>query len=498
MRNAMGARRAILAVILAAAIGPAEAAERPWVAVGTSHFTVVSNAGEGAARDIAYQFEQVRSVVKSLWPWARIQTGRPFFVVVARDARDLRVLAPQYWQGPGFRPAAVYVSGVDRDYVALRTDVDRRDELTLNPYATAYEGFASVMINASFPRDAPLWFRFGLQELIGNTLVRQKDIHVGRIIPYHLQRLAQGPLMPLPRLLEATRESVNLRDESTRRLFDAQAWAFVHYLVFGEKQANLPRLNRLNALILTGQPAQAAVREAFGDLAALESGFRMYLTQRLYSYTQVNLDLDVSKEAFTVRTLAPAEAAALRAGFLAAMRRPVEARALLAEARTANESLPGVYEVEGLLLDAEGKRDEARAAFERAIALGSESYYTHYRRASLAWPSGEGDFAPIVRDLEAAARLSPDYAPAHAWLAHARIETGAVPAAIESARKAVALEPGESVNHRALARGLANGGQYAEAMESIQRAIMLADNDRERADAEELKSWIRSIAAEKK
>lgn len=499
MRNAAWMRNAILGAVTAAAIVPAEAAERPWIAVGTPHFTVISNAGEGTARDVAFQFEQVRSVFKSLFPWGRIQSGRPFFVVVARGEKDLRALAPQYWQGPGFRPVAVYVSGVDRDYVGLRDDVDRRDELSLNPYAVAYEGFASVVITASFPRDAPLWFRYGLQELIGNTLVRQKDIHVGRIIPYHLERLAQGSRLPLPQLLEATRESVNLRDETTRRLFDAQAWAFFHYLVFGEKQANLPRLNRLSALMLAGRPAQAAVQEAFGDLSALEGRFRNYWSQRLYAYIQVNLDLNVSKDAFTVRTLGPAEAAALRAGFLAAMRRPAEVRALLAEARAGNASLPGVYEVEALLLDAEGKRDDARAAFARAIALGSESYYAHYRHASLAWPSGEGaDFGPIVRDLETAARLSPDYAAAHAWLAHARIGTGALPAAIESARKAVTLEPGQSGHHRALARALAHAGQHAEAMESVQRAITLADDDRERAEAEELKTWIRSAAAERK
>ena len=181
------------------------------------------------------------------------------------------------------------------------------------------------------------------------------------------------------------------------------------------------------------------------------------------------------------------------------MRRPVEARALLAEARAGNASLPGVYEVEAVLLDQEGKDDAARAAFARAIALGSESYYTHYRHASLAWPSGDGgDFAPIVRDLEAAARLSPDYAPAHAWLAHAQVGTGAVPAAIESARKAVALAPGQSGNHRALARALAHAGQHAEAMQSVQRAITLARDDRERADAEELKTWIQSAAVERK
>jgi tetratricopeptide (TPR) repeat protein len=154
-----------------------------------------------------------------------------------------------------------------------------------------------------------------------------------------------------------------------------------------------------------------------------------------------------------------------------------------------------VHDVEGLLLDAEDKREEARAAYARAIALGSESYYTHYRHANLAWPSGKGDFAPIARDLEAAVRLNPDLAPAHAWLAHARLEIGQVPAAIESARKAIELGPGESSHHRALARALEHAGQHAPAMESLRRAEALAKDDRERADARELLAWIQGRAS---
>jgi hypothetical protein len=351
------------------------------------------------------------------------------------------------------------------------------------------------VLNATFPRNVPLWFRHGLQELMGNTLVRQKDVHVGRIISYHLERLAQGPLMPLPRLLAATRKTVDLRDESTRRSFDAQAWALVHYLVFGEKRAPLRKFNQFSSLLLAGTPPAAAAAEAFGDLAALESGFRAYLKQRLFGYNQLNLDLDVARDSFTSRTLTTAEAAATKAGFLAAMHRPTEARALLAEARAANASLAAAHDVESLLLDAEDKADEARAAFARAIALGSDSYYTHYRHASLAWPEDGGDFAPIGRDLEAAVRLNPDLAIAHAWLAQARIETGAVPAAIESARKSVALDPGQSQHHRALARALAHAGEHKPALESVQRAIALAGDDRERSDAQELQAWIREVAA---
>jgi tetratricopeptide (TPR) repeat protein len=484
-----------IALLVSAALAlpaAAHAADRPWVEVKSPHFVVVSHDGEGAGRDTAFQFEQVRSVFTVLWPWAKMQSGRRFVVVVGRDEKDLRALAPQYWEGRGFRPVALYAVGVDGDYVALRTDADRRDELSLNPYANAYEGFAAMALSSAFPPHTPLWFEQGLKEFIGNTLVREKDVHVGRVISYHLETLSQGTLLPLGRLLHATPETLDLRDLSTRRQFDAESWALVHYLVFGEKQANLPRFNRFAALLLAGRPAEDAMREAFGgDLTALEAGLRAYIAQRLFAYSQVKLDVDVSRQSFTARPLSAGEAAVVRAGFLAANDRPVEARAALAEARVSGDKLAGLHEVEGLLLDAEHKEDEAAAAFARAIALGSENYYTHYRHAGILWPKEGGDFAPIVRDLEAATRLNPDFAKGHAWLAHARVETRALPAAVESASKAVALAPAESENHLALARALGHAGRYAEAMQSAERAIALARDDREREEATKLQAWIR-------
>ena len=99
MGNADLARRAILAAAVAVATGPAGAAERPWVEVRSPHFAVASNAGEGEARAVAWQFEQARSVFQALWPWARQDERRPFVVLVARDKETLRRLAPSSGSG---------------------------------------------------------------------------------------------------------------------------------------------------------------------------------------------------------------------------------------------------------------------------------------------------------------------------------------------------------------------------------------------------------------
>jgi|SRR5579872_6107886 len=38
-------------------------AAEPWIEIKTAHFTIVSNSGQGAARNLAWQMEQIRSAL---------------------------------------------------------------------------------------------------------------------------------------------------------------------------------------------------------------------------------------------------------------------------------------------------------------------------------------------------------------------------------------------------------------------------------------------------
>jgi hypothetical protein len=317
-----------LAVTLAA---PAAAAERPWIEVRSPHFAVVSQSGEAPARDIAWQFEQVRSVFATLWPWARRTEDRPFVVFLVRDEPSLRQLARNYDFLGMSEPSALYVTGADADYVLLRSDVRRRTDARVNLYMTAFEGYADTLLVRQF-RSLPLWFRDGFGEVLANTLVRDKDVEIGRVIPWHLELLTGRPaeafgrsnpedrrttapgtvaLIPLPRLMAIRRGDPEDTGDAPRRLFAAQSWAFVHYLMFGEGGARRAKFNRLANLLHAGSPAEQAVAETLGDVAALAEGFHEYLKQRTLQFQRVDIDVYVRKEKWPARPLPEAEAAEL-------------------------------------------------------------------------------------------------------------------------------------------------------------------------------------------
>jgi hypothetical protein len=485
MAKAPRAALATLVLLLPAA----PAAAQGWIEVRTPNFVVVANTGEGTARDAGWQFEQVRHVFQTLWPWARRERGRAFLVFVLKKEGDLKALAPRYWEEGRDGAVGASVAGRDKDYYALLAGISLNDDIGANPYFYAYWGYANRMLDASFPVALPPWYQRGLSDLFGNTLVRGKDVQVGRLMTSHLRRLGKGQRIPLPELLAADWKAKVVTDDNWRPMFDAQSWMFCHYLVFGDKGAHRERMNRFADLMRDGRQPVEAHAEAFGDLAALEKGFAQYLDRKLFQFAEVQLDLNVKKETFATRPLSPAEAAAARAGFHVAMRRPAEARALIAEARKADPASVLASEVEGVLLDGEDNEPEALAAYTRAAEAGSANFYVHYRRARLLWKNDAPREvqAQRARALEEAVRLNPDHAWSQASLAQVLSEIEPGEKAVAAATRAVSLQPSVPAHRLTLIDALWNASRGEEARKQAAEALKLPADE---AARKRIAEWI--------
>jgi tetratricopeptide (TPR) repeat protein len=226
----------------------------------------------------------------------------------------------------------------------------------------------------------------GLAGVLSNTVVRDNFIRLGPPIPWHLQRLRSGSRLPLNALVAVTRSSPDYTQGDRLIAFDAQSWAFVHYLMFGQEGRLRRQLDQLLAMINQGTDPAVALKEVLGPVEALEGPLNSYVNTVLFPYANAPLDVSVKREAFNVRPLSASEAAATRAAFHVAMRRPLEARALISAARKADPSAAVSYVAEGLLLDGEGNNDEARKAYASAVERDSTNPHAYIRLASLEWP----------------------------------------------------------------------------------------------------------------
>ena len=376
---------------LAAAEGAA-ADERPWLEVRSPHFTIVSNAGEKPARDIAWQFEQVRSVFAVVWPWARRDEGRPFIVFVARDEATLRSLVPEYWtERNKYGVFDARVAGEAADFAAIRVDRGTvNPNGRENPYEMAYEAYADNVLVRHFEGRMPLWYREGLVEMFGNVIAGANDVEIGRPLQGRIFELRGGiaaggwghgedrrgqvgasrKLVPLERLIAIRPDDPEFTGDAERSLYNSQAWAFTHFLMFGEGGVHRAAFNRLTDLLRAGRSGDEATRVALGDVSRFNRAYLEYIDQPSLQYQKVPASIVVAREKWPARELVEVQAAEYLAHFHVAMGHTRQARESLAVAKGAPASAD-VHAAEGLLLIREGDREGARAAFVRAREMGS-------------------------------------------------------------------------------------------------------------------------------
>jgi len=187
-------RTAIVAAVILLSAARAASAADSWVQVTSLNFTVVSNAGDKRAREVAWQFEQIRAAMKAIWPWVKGNLDRPVLVVAAKDENTMKLLVPQYWEkgSSGLHPSSVLATGLDRHYIALQADAKADDTDAINPYFGAYWSYTALILDASFERELPLWLRDGLAGVISNTIVREKEIRLGMAPPWYVRTMATG------------------------------------------------------------------------------------------------------------------------------------------------------------------------------------------------------------------------------------------------------------------------------------------------------------------
>jgi hypothetical protein len=468
-----------------------------WIEMKSKNFTAISNAGERSTRNLLWQLEQMRAAMTTLWSWARADLNQPLSIIVLKDENSMRALAPQYWEKRGsVHPGSLWAGGPDRHYLVMRTDVQIDDQAQTNPYLSSYFSYAGLILGNSTDRALPYWVERGLTGVLSNTMVRSNEVLVGHVIPMHIRSLRELPRLPLTKLMSMTRRAPELRQADFLGTFDAQTWALVHFLLFGDNGKRASQLDAFVKMVGSGQDAATAFTEALGPLEAIDLAFRLYLDRSVYSYRKVSVDVGVERERFPVRVMAPAETASARALFHAAMQRPVESRAAIAEARKADPKSADSYTAEALLFDAEQKRDEAKAAYARAVELGTPSAYAHYRLASLSWqPRPSQDTLKEIEGLLAKAieRNIRD-AWAYAWLGEIRAALGS-PSGIGLIRRGILLDPREPAHRLRAARVLLNSGKPAEARPDAQAALALAEDDEAKKEAQDLLDRIAKAGA---
>jgi thioredoxin-like negative regulator of GroEL len=458
-----------------------------WVEVRSPNFIVVSNAGEGQARKIDVQFEQIRSLFRDSLSYAKTSSSPVITILAVKDEDSLRDLLPEYWAQKGrAHPAGIFLGGGYGQFqVALNLSV-RGD----NPYESLYHEYYHSVTVPYFP-GLPVWVAEGMADFFGNSVIGDKTALLGMPNPNLIEELRSEPLIPLPVLFKVDHKSPYYNEQNKVSIFYAESWALIHYLMLGDKRAHNPSFGAYLAALNQGATQEEAAAKAFGDLRKLQENLGMYIERFTFPAVEVPAPAKLPESTFGTRALSQAEADAYSGGFLALHGQFQQAEPLLKESAQLDPKLALAQRNLAFLHSFRDERADALASLSAAVALDSQDPVTRYLRAQLTFDAASHSDPQIEEDLRQAVALKPDFADANGLLAvYLAANNEKLPEALALGQKAVSLEPGNPNFQLAVVQVLGQMRRYDDAETLLRRVRARATDDGVRTRADQLLTYI--------
>jgi hypothetical protein len=495
----------LTAMLLGVFLSPsAPAAEpSPWREIHSTHYTVITDAGEKKGTEVALRFEQMRAVFALLLMKERLNEPVPLTIVAFKNDKNYYQSAPLR-QGQPIDVSGFLLPGEDRNFIVLNL-------FEQESWCAVAHDFALLLLNYNYPR-VPGWFDEGLAEYFGSIRLDDKNYEIGGDPELHsvftqdllknraevlnppksLTELLSGQVwLALPDLVTMKHDTSTFTEGTHHTLFYAQSWMVMHYLLHEKK---LPETGTYFDLVENQHvPVEEAIQKAYGVTAAQ---FDQAVKDYFHSLTPLFVALDASKQAFshpdppqvyqfpeivgpdartiTAKVLPEKDASALTAGVRIRIPDRREAGLLelqaLATAPDPTAAKPDREKEKNqddknnaLLVTAVGneiahralawdhlERKEFDAAAEEladASALNPRDMWIRYYLSVLKYRVAQSKHAQIVglpnmmQDLHAVLEWYPEFAEAYNLLAVAHIEGGGPVAAMQAERAAMQLSP---------------------------------------------------------
>jgi tetratricopeptide (TPR) repeat protein len=468
-----------LAVVLSVVLTTTVAAAESWTHVASPHFDLYTTAGERQAHEALAYFERVRAFFTEflkLSPRSDIQTR---LIVFNGEAQ----FAP-------YRPypsaGAFYQSGVDRDYVVMKSFTEDAYPIVVHEYAHLIFRHSGAVY--------PLWLNEGLADFFSTLSQQGEKMNIGRVPPGRLAQLAVEPtLLPLDRLFAVDHRSSDYRSSTHAGLFYSQSWALTHMLLTDERYRQ--RSGEFLRIISTGMPSAAALATAFERTTEqVMNDLRGYVRRADYPYFVADYTLPARAPDGPARSVDDYEATLVMTSLLANMTgRDADARASFETLARQRPDDLALVEARAFFEMRRGRRNEAQRQFTRAVALGSRNAAVYRDYAAL-------DASKADTLLPKAIELAPEDVDLRArwatWLIGRRRASEAVATLIavkqipqESAFRVFQLlanayvQLGRLEDARAVAAKVAQYAQPGEEAEFAARLIARIDEQRARTPA---------------
>lgn len=510
MRRTLSIPRCFFAIALLTLIWPTlplGSKEPRWFRIESAHFSLVTDTTPEKGQQVLARFEQMYLLFGQLLLRNRVNMPQPMEIIAFKTSEEYEKVAPS-GSGEGLG-AAFYLSGDGPDYFVLNlAEPDGGRAISYN--------FARAFLNYNYPPAQP-WFDVGFAEYFAGVRLGDTQMTLGGdpegpdssagaastpAATSFMGILSSSKWQSLPDLFAAT-PAVPNSSENRQKLFNAESWIVMHYLMSNDKLSDAGSYLGLVESEKVAIPD--AIQKAFGmssdQLAkAVKDHFEAIVSQaqdRAKTFKKpATMDAPVAADQVgtSPHDIPEPTASALIAEM--ELRLPehreqskLQLQSLIddpkGETAIANRAL-GWYYIE------KKDFDKSTDALNRALELDPRDVWTHFylalgkdRQAQVTGKPMSGVANSIV-SLHQVLDMYPEFAQAYFMLTKAEMEGGGTRAATDAIRAAIKLSPRSPMYQLQLAQVYMAGNHWEAAKALLQSLAGSVDSQVASAAQEEL------------
>lgn len=410
--------------------------EAQWFEVHSPHFDLLTDSGEKTGRDLALQFEQLRSAFTQLFATRPAPKPVPLQIIALRNSKQISQYSRLY-QGKPIRSTGFCLRSADRDYIVI-------DLGALNRWETVIHEYAHLFIAAAIP-DLPAWFNEGLAELYSTIRIDDRQAILGRPPESALDVLHNESLMPLSELFQVDHDSaVYNEDRDPRSIFYAESWLVVHYLW---DHNEMEQAHRYLQLIRQRMPVEQAVKQAFDiDPDQFDRILQKYSRSRM-ELVRVALHEEREQASLSQKPVSGLYATTVLAGLHA--HQPDYQEQAIGEFQAILQQEPdsaAAHRDLGYIYYQRHDPDSALPHLRKAAEKSPDDWRVHFFWAEASAQKYDDSLAPqIDKEARRVIELNPEFADGYGLLGFALMVEHRNQEAIAAYQRALALRPASEV-----------------------------------------------------
>ena len=410
------------------------AAEKGWVQAETPHFLLISNGSESTARNVAAGFERMHTLFATVEPNLRTESTERTIVFAPKDEATMKLFVGDHYRNGNTLLAGLYVNGWEQDYAIVRLDL-LGDGLT-----SVYHEYTHKLLHMNFTR-MPKWLDEGMAEFFSTVQFRDKEVLLGlstrnsaffRLHAEHsIERLVDPPPGSLARM-----EGNDILE------YYAESWALTHFLILSREMGNGQRFTAYQRLLQSGTDSRKAFEQAIGPFKDVQKMFDSYTSKFTLPTGSLSQPITIDPSSIGTKNLSNADTQAILSGYFVREGQPDEAEKRLTEALKEDATSKLAHQSMAFLDFVRGKKPEAQAEFDQALAI-SPDYRSFYYRSMIAYDGKEDpdSLAALDAAMQKISTLNPRFAPAFVVQSRIYTQQKKLDAALQAAVAARNLQP---------------------------------------------------------